>query len=88
MQIFGWLLLAGVIVMAAQYLLTWSYATADAAFVQPFDDLKLISNILIYGIAFGYWPEGNIWGGVVMILTGSVYLLWSSLQNQSAPALT
>lgn len=76
-QILGWLVIGGLIMMSAQYLLTWSYAAADAAFVQPFDDLKLISNILIYGIFFGYWPEGNIWGGVAMILSGTLYLLWS-----------
>ena len=86
--ILGWLLVGGVMVMAAQYLLTWSYAAADAAFVQPFDDLKLISNILIYGLFFGYWPEGNIWLGVAMILCGSLYLLWSgrTVQNQVAAA--
>jgi len=77
-QILAWLVLGGLIMMSAQYLLTWSYAAADAAFVQPFDDLKLISNILIYGLFFGYWPEGNIWGGVALILCGSLYLLWSS----------
>lgn len=82
-QILIWLLVAGVIMMSAQYLLTWSYAAADAAFVQPFDDLKLISNILIYGIAFGYWPEGNIWGGVALILCGSLYLLWSGRTTQA-----
>jgi len=76
-QILGWLVVGGVIMMAAQYLLTWAYAASDAAFVQPFDDLKLISNILIYGLAFGYWPEGNIWAGVALILMGSLYLLWS-----------
>ncbi len=76
-QILAWLLGGGIIMMAAQFLLTWSYAAADAAFVQPFDDLKLISNILIYGVFFGYWPEGNIWGGVAMILCGTLYLLWS-----------
>ncbi len=88
MAILGWLLAGGVLLMAAQYLLTWSYAAADAAFVQPFDDLKLISNILIYGLFFGYWPEGNIWLGVVMILCGSLYLLWSGRteQNQMAAA--
>lgn len=87
-QILGWLVAGGVIMMAAQYLLTWSYAAADAAFVQPFDDLKLISNILIYGLFFGYWPEGNIWLGVVMILAGSLYLLWSGrgLQGEAQPA--
>lgn len=81
-QILGWLVLGGIIMMAAQYLLTWAYAATDAAFVQPFDDLKLISNILIYGLAFGYWPEGNIWAGVALILAGSLYLLWSGRNPQ------
>jgi S-adenosylmethionine uptake transporter len=87
-QILGWLVLGGIIMMAAQYLLTWAYAATDAAFVQPFDDLKLISNILIYGLAFGYWPEGNIWAGVALILTGSLYLLWSgrSAEADAVPA--
>ena len=81
-QILGWLVLGGIIMMAAQYLLTWAYAASDAALVQPFDDLKLISNILIYGLAFGYWPEGNIWAGVALILAGSLYLLWSGRNPQ------
>ena len=83
-QIWLWLIIGGVVMMAAQYLLTWSYAAADAAFVQPFDDLKLISNILIYGIIFGYWPEGNIWTGVAMILVGSLYLLWSGRGSEAS----
>ena len=81
-QILGWLVAGGIVMMAAQYLLTWAYAATDAAFVQPFDDLKLISNILIYGLAFGYWPEGNIWAGVALILAGSLYLLWSGRNPQ------
>ena len=74
-QIWAYLLAGGLIMMAAQYLLTWSYAAADATFVQPFDDLKLISNIVIYGLMFQYWPSGNIWLGVGMILAASAYLL-------------
>lgn len=87
-QIFGWLVIGGIVMMSAQYLLTWSYAAADATFVQPFDDLKLISNILIYGLAFGYWPEGNIWLGVAMILAASLFLLMSSRgqEPQGVPA--
>lgn len=73
-QIWAYLLAGGLIMMAAQYLLTWSYEAADATFVQPFDDLKLISNILIYGLMFQYWPSGNIWLGVAMILGASGYL--------------
>jgi hypothetical protein len=37
---------------------------------------------LIYGLAFGYWPEGNIWAGVALILAGSLYLLWSGRNPQ------
>jgi S-adenosylmethionine uptake transporter len=85
-QIWGWLLFGGVIMTAAQHLLTLSYAAADAAFVQPFDDLKLISNILIYGLIFGYWPEGEIWIGVGLILAGSLYLLWSGRRGEAALA--
>jgi drug/metabolite transporter (DMT)-like permease len=71
------LVVGGVLVYAAQFLLTKSYASAPANFVQPFDDLKLISNVLVYGLFFGYWPEGIIWLGLLMILAGSSYLLLS-----------
>ena len=84
LQILTWLLVAGVIMMAAQYLLTWSYAAADAAFVQPFDDLKLVSNIVIYGFAFGYWPTGNIWLGIALILGASLFLLLSSRGHEGS----
>lgn len=88
MAILAWLVVGGVIMMAAQYLLTWSYAAADAAFVQPFDDLKLVSNIVIYGLWFGYWPQGNIWLGIAMILGASLFLLLSSRghETQGLPA--
>ncbi len=71
-----WLLIiGGFLVFLAQYFLSKSYATADANFVQPFDDLKLISNVLIYGLFFGYWPSGIIWLGLALIMAASVFLL-------------
>lgn len=85
LQILSYLLVAGVIMMAAQYLLTWSYAAADAAFVQPFDDIKLVANIVIYGLVFGYWPDGNIWAGIALILGASVFLLLSSRGRDAEP---
>jgi drug/metabolite transporter (DMT)-like permease len=73
-----WLVLAaGVLVFCAQYLLTKSYAAADANFVQPFDDLKLISNVLVFGLAFKYWPDGYVLLGLGLILGASLFLLWS-----------
>jgi drug/metabolite transporter (DMT)-like permease len=77
-----WLLvLGGFLVFLAQFLLSKSYSTADANFVQPFDDLKLISNVLIYGIFFGYWPTGLIWLGLAMIMAASLFLLLRESRN-------
>jgi drug/metabolite transporter (DMT)-like permease len=71
-----WLLICGgILVFAAQFLLSKSYASADANFVQPFDDLKLISNVIVYGLLFKYWPSGYIWSGLALIMCSSIYLL-------------
>lgn len=80
-QILMWLLAGGALVCTAQYFMSRSYAAAEANFVQPFDDLKLISNVLIYGTLFGYWPAGLIWLGLAMIMAASAYIVW-----QNAPA--
>jgi drug/metabolite transporter (DMT)-like permease len=82
-----WLIiLGGFLVFAAQYLLSKSYATADANFVQPFDDLKLVSNVLIYGLLFGYWPSGIIWLGLAMIMAASIFLLMQENWKQGLEA--
>lgn len=81
-----WLLIiGGFLVLLAQYFLSKSYAAADANFVQPFDDLKLISNVMIYGAFFGYWPAGIIWLGLAMIMGASMFLLWNE-QNKPSMA--
>jgi drug/metabolite transporter (DMT)-like permease len=80
-----WFIISGgVLVFIAQYLLSKSYATADANFVQPFDDLKLISNVLVYGLIFGYWPTGYIWVGLALIMAASIFLL---TQESRKPAM-
>ena len=81
MQIFELLVVGGALVLFAQWCLTKSYAAADAAFVQPFDDLKLISNVLVFGLGFMYWPEGQIWIGLGLILAASSFLLWSEREK-------
>lgn len=83
--ILGLLFLAGAVMYAAQHCLTLAYASADAGFVQPFDDLKLFSNIAVSWLVLGYAPEGAYWLGVALILAGSMYLLWSELKGQIQP---
>lgn len=85
LQILQLLVAGGLLVLFAQWCLTKSYASADAAFVQPFDDLKLISNVLVFGLAFMYWPEGQIWVGLALIVAASSYLMWS--ENGKSMAL-
>jgi S-adenosylmethionine uptake transporter len=80
-----WLLvLGGVIMYFAQHFLTLSYAAADAAFVQPFDDLKLFSNILVSWLVLSFAPDMTYWPGILMVLAGSVYLVWSERGAQGA----
>lgn len=83
-QILWLLLIGGVMMFAAQYCLTLAYAAADAAFVQPFDDLKLFANIAVSWLVLGFAPEGSYWLGIALILAGSLYLLWSERGGQAA----
>ena len=87
-QVFMWLLAGGALVCLAQYFMSRSYAAADANFVQPFDDLKLISNVLIYGILFGYWPSGFIWLGLAMIMVASAFIMWRGRTEYATAAQT
>lgn len=71
----GLLLLSGLLVAAAQYVLVRAYETADAAYLQPFDHLKLPLNIGLGILVFGYWPPGSLWLGAVMIVGASLWLM-------------
>ncbi|QDZ03406.1 DMT family transporter [Nitratireductor mangrovi] len=71
----GALLAAGALTALAQYLLTWAYASADAAYLQPFDDLKLPFNILAGWVVFGAAPTLGFWPGAALIVAASFYLM-------------
>ena len=67
--------MAGLPTVVSQYLLTLAYSGADAAYVQPFDDLKLPLNVLAGWLFFGYAPSGYLWVGAVLILGASLTIL-------------
>ena len=85
-----WLLVgAGVLTVIANYLLTLAYQKADAAFVQPFDHLKLPLNIAVGFLAFGFAPTGAFWPGALVIVGASLLVMLdeqkrASLQKQVA----
>ncbi|MES0809228.1 DMT family transporter [Roseibium sp. SCPC15] len=71
-----WLLVgAGVLTVLANYLLTLAYQKADAAFVQPFDHLKLPLNIAVGFLAFGFAPTGAFWPGALVIVGASLLVM-------------
>ncbi|NKK83501.1 EamA family transporter [Rhizobium leguminosarum bv. viciae] len=79
-------LLAGLLTAAAQYFLTLAYAAADAAYVQPFDDLKLPLNVLAGWLFFGYAPAGYLWLGAALILSASLFIMRNEMRRERKPA--
>ncbi len=75
---------AGVLTVAAQYLLTLAYSAADAAYVQPFDDLKLPLNVLAGWLFFGYAPAGYLWLGALLILGASLFIMRHEMKRERA----
>lgn len=70
----GLIVIAGVLTMLAQFLIVRAYATADAAYVQPFDHLKLPLNVLAGWMVFGFVPGGNLWLGSALIIGASIFI--------------
>lgn len=69
------LLLAGLLTALGQHFLSLAYRAADAAYVQPFDDLKLPLNVLAGWVVFGFAPSGSLLLGALLILAASLSLL-------------
>jgi drug/metabolite transporter (DMT)-like permease len=78
---------AGVLTAAAQGFLSLSYSRADAAYVQPFDNVKLPLNVLAGWLVFGWIPSSQLWLGAALIVGASMFLLWrESRQGQAYSA--
>jgi S-adenosylmethionine uptake transporter len=71
-----WLIvLTGVLTAAANFALVKAYSLADAAYLQPFDHVKLPFNLLFGWMVFSYLPAGEMWIGTALIVGASVFLL-------------
>jgi drug/metabolite transporter (DMT)-like permease len=78
------LLLLGALTAAAQYLLAFAYKVADAAYLQPFGDLKVPLSGLVGWIALGQVPSVWFWPGAALIVGASIFIYW--VENRRAPA--
>ncbi len=71
-----WLVLfAGILTAGAQYALARAYNVADAAYLQPFDHVKLPMNVFLGWLVFGFMPEGTMWLGLFLIIASSMFIL-------------
>ncbi len=71
-----WLVaLSGLLVAGAQYLLVRAYVLADAAYLQPFDHLKLPLNVGLGLVFFGFAPPGLMWVGAGVIIVASAWVM-------------
>ncbi|WP_319532987.1 DMT family transporter [uncultured Cohaesibacter sp.] len=75
MTALGIIVLSGFFVLLSQWLITRAYSVADAAYVQPFDHVKLAFNVAVGWIAFGFAPVGQFWLGALLIVAASLYIL-------------
>lgn len=78
------LVVAGLLTALAQYALARAYSIADAAFLQPFDHVKLPFNVGLGIIAFGFVPPGSMWIGSGLIIAASLWLLAEEARQERA----
>ncbi|MDV7143643.1 DMT family transporter [Tropicimonas sp. TH_r6] len=69
------LLSTGLLTALAQYAIARAYSLADAAYLQPFDHVKLVFNVLLGAAVFGFYPPGSLWIGAALIIGASSWLL-------------
>ncbi|PUB19226.1 DMT family transporter [Yoonia sediminilitoris] len=81
-----WLVaLSGLLVAGAQYLLVRAYVVADAAYLQPFDHLKLPLNVGLGLVFFGFAPPGLMWVGAGVIILASAWVLRDESRERFIP---
>ncbi|WP_395944668.1 DMT family transporter [Brevundimonas sp.] len=71
------LLILGGLTAAAQYLLASAYRSADAAYLQPFADLKVPLAGLLGWIFLGQTPSIWFWPGAALIVGASIFIFWA-----------
>lgn len=68
------LLVLGALTAAAQYLLAFAYRNADATYLQPFSDVKVLLGGVVGWIALGQVPSIWFWPGALLIVFASILI--------------
>ncbi|WP_307363610.1 DMT family transporter [Brevundimonas sp. SORGH_AS_0993] len=79
------LLALGGLTAAAQYLLASAYRRADAAYLQPFADLKAPLAGLVGWMLLGQTPSVWFWPGAALIVGASIFIFWVENRGLTGP---
>ena len=84
LNVWGIILVAGVLTAFAQWAVIKAYAVADASFLQPFDHAKLPLNVLAGWAVFGWVPPGRLWLGAGIIIASITFIAhWEARKNNT-----
>lgn len=79
------LVMLGATSTAGGYFISQAYRQAEAAFVAPFEYLAMPLAVLSGILVFGEWPDGVALGGIALILSSGLYMLWRDTRARPAP---
>ncbi|MGR3808483.1 DMT family transporter [Pasteurella testudinis] len=78
----GYLILLGFLTAIAQLAIAKAYNLADAAYLQPFDFLKLPLNVFAGWIIFQAEPPGRLWLGACLIIFAILYITYQESERR------
>lgn len=81
------LLALGALTAAAQYLLAFAYRYADATYLQPFADVKVLLGGILGWVALGQVPSAWFWPGAVLIIAASALIYWAERDKGTSSRL-
>ncbi|MGV7079011.1 DMT family transporter [Testudinibacter sp. P80/BLE/0925] len=79
----GYLILLGFLTAIAQLAIAKAYNLADAAYLQPFDFLKLPLNVLGGWLVFQAVPPGRLWLGAGLIILAILYITYHESRSKN-----
>lgn len=81
-----WIIGLGLITALSQYFLWSAYKTADATYLQPFDNLTVPFNVLFGWVLLSQIPGIWFWPGAILIVGASIYI--ATVENRSKSVFT
>ncbi|HHG90954.1 MAG TPA: DMT family transporter [Devosia sp.] len=82
-----WIIFLGFVTAVSQYLLWSAYKRADAAYLQPFDDLKLPLNVLVGWVVLSQVPSLWFWPGAALVICASLYIAFAENRSRKTPRI-